>query len=204
MPMREHEAIINKVFRILCSYKPQPEALRDHLTQVLDGRFYPDRKILFERGSIVKDVLFVSDGYVACYGFSDAGDRQVLSIAAKNTIVSGKSFTTQTPSTFEWVCLPGTYLMAIGYEALQDTHARFPGTEELSRIVIAEAAERELLERLSLYKDAEMVVKNFYNSFKEFKIPGRMMLDVDIASYLLIGESTLRNVRGKLIKDGRW
>ncbi|MBB6130811.1 Crp/Fnr family transcriptional regulator [Mucilaginibacter lappiensis] len=202
--MRDHVTIINKIFKLLCSYKPQPEALREHLNKVLTGKFYPNRTVLFQKGDIVKEVQFISDGYIACYAFNNEMDAQVVNITAKNTMVFGKSFTGQFPSVFEWVCLPGTYLMSIDYEAVQDIYSRFPGTEELARIILADAIERELLDRLFLNQDAETVVSEFYQRFKEFKMPGRMMLDAEIASYLLIGESTLRNIRAKLIRQGRW
>ena len=202
--MRDHEAIINKIFKLLCGFKPQPEALREHLRGVLTGKFYPHRKVLFKSGTVVKDLLFVSDGFVVCYGFNDLGDGQVVGIAARNSIVFGRSFTTQSPSIFEWVCLPGTYLLSMDSETLLDTYARFPGTEELARIVLADAVEKELLTRISLNRDAELVVESFYHRFREFKFSGRMLVDADIASYLMIAESTLRNVRAKLSREGRF
>lgn len=51
-----------------------------------------------------------------------------------------------------------------------------------------------------LTRDAEKVVFDFYKDFPEFLPPGGLMIDADIASYLMIGVSTLRNVRAKLFR----
>jgi len=201
--MSKHEEIINRLFKILCSFKRQPLALRDYLDEHMTGKFYPDREVIYDRDSTVKEAIFVSDGYVACYGFDENGDRQVVSIHGKDTIIAGKSFMSQQPSAFEWVCLSGAYVLKISASHMEEVYARFEDAEELARLVMADGSEKELARLQLLKRDAETVVLDFYNNHPEFKVPGSLMIDADIASYLLISESTLRNTRAKLIRDGK-
>ncbi|EHQ26182.1 Crp/Fnr family transcriptional regulator [Mucilaginibacter paludis] len=202
--MRNHEEIIKRLFKLLCSYKIQPEALREFLQAVMTGRLYPEREILYEHNSTVTDAIFVSDGFVACYGFGENGDRQVAGIYGKDSIIASKSFTSEQPSAYEWVALPGAYLMKIGYNHMKTVYATFPDAEELARLVMADAADKDLQRVHLLKRDAESLVYEFYKKdFPEFYLPGGLMVDSDVASYLLISESTLRNTRAKLTKEDK-
>ncbi|TKC04223.1 Crp/Fnr family transcriptional regulator [Pedobacter frigoris] len=200
--MREHKEIIRKLFKILCSYKEQPLELEARLNEVMTGKFYPVREPLYEKDDTVTDALFVAVGYVVLYGFDALGDRQVLNIYVQDTIVAGKSFTEQKPSKFELVALAGAYVMKIGADHMTEVYADFSDAEELARLIMADMAEKDL-DRLHLLKrDAETVVLDFYTRFPEFFMDN-LMTDADIASYLLISESTLRNTRAKLIKEDK-
>jgi len=201
--MRNHEEIIKRLFKILCRYKEQPVALMEFLLKEMTGKYYPDRYSMYHKGDTVREAFYVSDGYVACLGFDDLGDKQVISIIGKDSIIAGKSFTAQEPSAYEWVCLPGVYVMRVSYVSMKEVYEKFPDAEELARLIMADISDKEL-ERLKLLKrDAETLVYTFYVNHREFLDNPGMMADRELCTYLLISESTLRNVRQKLFKDGK-
>jgi CRP-like cAMP-binding protein len=201
--IRDNEEIVKRLFKLLCSFKMQPQELYEYLRKTMSGRFYPNREILYRSGEIVKNAFYVSDGYVACYSYDDDFNRQVVGLYGKDSIVAGKSFMSQQASVFEWVALPGAYLMKISHRSMEEVYDSFPESEELARLIIAGMSEKQL-ERLTMLKaGAEAVVQNFYDQHPDFRVPGTMFTDADLASYLLIAESTLRNVRVKLAKEGK-
>ncbi|SDF12614.1 cAMP-binding domain of CRP or a regulatory subunit of cAMP-dependent protein kinases [Mucilaginibacter pineti] len=200
--MRDNDEIIRRLFKILCSYKEQPTALHDFLKVVMPAGLKPQREKLFEHNDIVTNAIFVSDGHVAVYGFDGQGDRQLLSLLGKDSIIAGKSFMEQSPSEFELVALPGAYLATISHDHMDYIYANFPDAEELARLIMA-ANQEKAEKRLHLLKrDAETVILDFYRTNPEF-LKTNLLLDIDLASYLLISEKTLRNVRMKLFRDGR-
>jgi CRP-like cAMP-binding protein len=201
--MRDHSVIVRRIFKILCAYKPQPEGLYERLLEVMTGQFYPSREVLFDRGEVVTDAIFVSSGYVARILYDEGSDPQVVNIFGEDDIIAGKSFTEQKPSSeFALVALPGTYLMRISAVDIMLVYEEFDSAEELARLVMADMSERELVRFRLLKRDSETVISAFYQDFPSF-LKESMMTDSDIASYLLISESTLRNVRAKLIRENR-
>ena len=199
----EYNECINELHRDLCSYKPQPLELREYLRLNMSRREFTERDFASRRNRTVKEALYVGRGYAAIYGSIADKDNQVLGIAKKGTIMAGFSFTSQEPSLYDLVGLQGSLLLGISAEHMGIIYDKFPSTQDLSRLIMA-AVNRKELERVRLLRrDADLVVLDFYKESPEFLPPGGLMTDADIASYLLISESTLRNVRAKLIKDGR-
>nr|WP_162988793.1 hypothetical protein [Pedobacter schmidteae] len=200
--MRKNDEVIRRLFKLLCGYKQQSPALREYLSDVMQAGMKIRRTVLVEHQSVMSNSIFVSDGYIAIYGFDAFGHRQVLSIIGKDSIIASKSFMEQSCSEFEYVALPGAYLATISFPHLTYIFEHFEGTEELARMIIANNAEREQKRLHSLRHDAETVILEFYNVYPEF-LKSNMMFDSDLASYLLISEKTLRNVRMKLFKEGK-
>jgi len=201
--MRDHSEIVRRIFKILCAYKPQPEGLYERLLEVMTGQFYPSREVLFDRGEVVTDAIFVSSGYVSRVLYDEGLEPQVVNIFREGDIIAGKSFTEQKPSPeVALVALPGTYIMRISAEAILGVYEEFDTSEELARLVMADMSEREPARLRLLKRDSETVILSFYQEFPTF-LKESMMTDSDVASYLLISESTLRNVRAKLIRENR-
>lgn len=200
--MNDQSELIRVLFKILCSYKKQPLALQDYLASVMTGKLYPVRELLYAYDRTVTDALFVADGYVVRYGFDKMGDKQVLNIFGKGSIVAGKSFMEQKPSRSELVALAGAYLMKVSAVHMYEVYQKFTDAEELARLIMADMYEKEQ-ERLHLLRrDADTVVLDFYTRFPEFLMEN-LLSDGDIASYLLIGESTFRGARMRLLRDGK-
>ena len=126
----------------------------------------------------------------------------MLGIQGSGRILLSKSFTRQSSSDLELVALAGTYLLLLSHSDVLQIFRRFDGTETVARIIMADYAEAEQLRLLLMKERAEKVILSFYREYPEF-LKGGLLLDIDIASYLLIGEQTLRNVRMKLIREGR-
>lgn len=197
--MENYDDIINSLYKRLCSYRPQPLELREYLREHMTSQRIGSRKMLYKKRRPVKEALYVAEGFVACYGNNELGTGQLLSLYPKGQIVAGFSFMSQEPAIHDLVALPGSYILGISYEHMKIIYQRFPSTEELARIIIA-ARSQEDMERLQQLKsDADTVVLEFYSAYPCF-LSGRLLPDADIAAYLLIGESTLRNTRAKLLK----
>ena len=69
--------------------------------------------------------------------------------------------------------------------------------------ILANREKKELERRMLLRQPAEKLVTGFYAAFPELSEPGKIIVDADIASYLMINESTLRVHRSKLPTGGR-
>lgn len=200
--MNEYDECVNELYKDLCRYKPQPLELREYLRDHMSWKDLAERDFLFRKNKSITEALYVGRGFVATYGSSAIGDNQVLSIAKKRAVLADFSFTSQQPSNYDLVGLSGSYVLGISFEHMGIIYERFPGTQDLSRLIMADANRKEM-ERVRLLKrDAEKVVYDFYREFPEFLPPGGLMIDADIASYLMISESTLRNVRAKIFRDG--
>ncbi|TCD28624.1 Crp/Fnr family transcriptional regulator [Pedobacter psychrodurus] len=200
--MMDNSEPVRRFFRFLSSYRNLPEELHGYLLDNMRGKFYPAREILFEHGDIVKDAVFIFSGYVCAYGFNEWGGRQLISIHPGGAFIAARSFLLQSPSDLELVALAGAYLILIGHKEVMEIFERFEGTRELAVGIIADFAEKEQMRLLLLSKEASAVVLEFYRSHPEILGSG-LLLDADLASYMLIGEQTLRNVRMKLIKQGK-
>ncbi|MBB5441309.1 hypothetical protein HDC92_005016 [Pedobacter sp. AK017] len=198
--MNEYDECVNKLYKDLCEYKPQPLELREYLRENMSNKELIDRDFLFRKNRPITDALYVGRGFVATYGSSALGDNQVLSIAKKHAILADFSFTAQEPSDYDLVGLAGSYVLGISFAHMGVIYEKFPSTQDLSRLIMADTNRKELERVRLLTRDAEKVVYDFYMEFPEFLPAGGLMIDADIASYLLIGESTLRNVRAKLFK----
>jgi len=201
--MKNNNEIVRRLFKILCSYKPQPEEFYGRLLEVMRGEFFASRQVLFERGEVVTDAIFVSDGYVVQLLCDEGRDPLVVNLFGADSIIAGKSFTEQKPSVeFSLVALPGAYLMRISAADLMEFYERFESTEELARLVMVDVAEKELIRLRQIKQDSESLVLAFYEEYPTF-LKESMMTDSEVASYLLISESTLRNVRARLIREGK-
>lgn len=200
--MKDNREPVRKLFAILCSYKIQPEALHLYLLETVRSRFFPAKDVLYDHQRVVRDAVFVYSGFLLIYGFDDLGDRQLLGIQGSGQILLSKSFTRQSSSDLELVALAGTYLLLMSHADVLQVFQRFSGTEAVARMIMADYAEAQQLRLLLLKERAEKVILSFYQDHPEF-LSGGLLLDLDIASYLLIGEQTLRNMRMKLIRQGR-
>jgi len=200
--MKDNGEAVRRFFRFLSSYKNLSEELHGYLLKTMKGKFCPGKEILFEHGDIFTDAVFVFSGYVGAYGFDEQGSRQLISIHSGGSLIVGRSFLLQSPSDLELVAMAGTYLLLIGHKEVMEVFERFEGTREMAVRIMADFAENGQMRLLLLRKEAGAVVLAFYRSHPELLGSG-LLMDADLASYLLIGEQTLRNVRMKLLKQGK-
>lgn len=196
--MNLYDASINELFIRLCTYKPQPLELREYLREFMSKRELVERETLFKKNQPVTEALYVASGFVCC-----SGHDVVLGLSGKGSILADYSFTSGQPSEYELTALPGAYVLGVSFEHMGVIYERFPSTEELARLVMADVTRMERERILSLKREAELVVLDFYLDYPEF-LKTDLMSDAEIASYLLIAESTLRNVRAKLIREEKF
>jgi CRP-like cAMP-binding protein len=196
--MNEYDECVNELYKDLCGYKVQPLELREYLRENMSVRDLSERDFLFRKKRPITDALYVGRGFVATYGSSTLGDNQLLSIAKKRSILADFSFTSQEPSDYDLVGLSGSYVLGISFAHMEIIYERFPSTQDLSRLIMADTNRKEMERVRLLTRGAEKVVYDFYKEFPEFLPAGGLMIDADVASNLMISESTLRNVRAKL------
>ena len=200
--MRDISEPVRKFFTMLCSYRSLTEEFHAFLLERMDARYFAHREILFDYQQVVSDAVFVSSGYLLVYGFNATGDRQLLAIYPAGSIYISKSFIHQLPSDLEKVVSKDSYMLSLSYQDLSIAFARFAETDSLVRLIIADYAHRQQQRMLLLKESAEQVIQDFYKAYPEFLRNG-LLVDADIASYLLIGDQTLRNVRMRLIREGK-
>jgi len=199
----KNNPIARRIFKKLCEYNLQDEELGDHLAKVMKGKFNAMRLSVFERFCTDSDVIYVSDGFLICIGFDERGDIFVLGVYGADTIIASLSFNNQLPSDLEWIALPGSYHMRISHTDMEQVYQDFPKTRKLARIILADAWQGELKRRIGLSRKSDLVVLDFYTRFPEFLANEELLTDTEIASYLLLGLSTFRGARAKLLNNGK-
>jgi CRP-like cAMP-binding protein len=196
--MKKHQPILNQLSKVLDSFKPQPQAYYDHLAEVMEPQYFPTDNVLYEQGDIVKYGYFLASGFAIAYYYNDQGERQVIRIYEKNEIIKGKSFIDQTPSAEYLMVCADSYMLSITSKAMEDIYDEFPSVAELSRLILANREIKELEHKQMLSLEALPMVEQFYKTYPGLAEPGKILVDADVSSYLLISERTLRACRAKL------
>lgn len=196
--MKKHQPILNQLFRVLDSFKPQPQTYYDHLAEVMQPQYFPDDQVLFERGDIVKRGYFLASGFAIAYYYNDQGERQIIRIYEKNDFMKGKSFIGQSASEEYLMICADSYVLGITHAEMEAIYARFPSVSELSRLILANREVKELEHKQMLSLEGLPMVEAFYKAYPGLVEPGKILVDADISSYLLISERTLRACRAKL------
>lgn len=171
------------------------------LAQTMKGRYFPEREVLFKRFHCDVDAVFISDGYVACYAFNEYDDAFMIGFYGKDTIIATRSFNAQQPSELEWVALAGTYVYKVSFDVMNELYDTLPTVEQLARIILADAVEREMKRIIGLRKKAFEVVKDFYEMHPEILKNREMLVFEDIANYLAMASETFRKARTRLLSE---
>jgi CRP-like cAMP-binding protein len=196
--MKKHQPILSQLFKELDSFKPQPQAYYDHLADIMEPQYFPDDRVLFEKGDIVKRGYFLASGFAIAYYYNDQGERQVIRIYEKNDFIKGKSFIDQNPSEEYLMICADSYVLSITHTEMEAIYVRFPSVSELSRLILANREAKELAHKQMLSLEGFPMVEQFYRTYPGLSEPGKILVDADISSYLLISERTLRACRAKL------
>ncbi|RKR80592.1 CRP-like cAMP-binding protein [Mucilaginibacter gracilis] len=200
--MKKHHPILNRLYKLYDTYKPQSAATYAYLDEVIGAKFYPEDEILYVPGEIIDQIFFLASGNMVAYNFTDSGDKQVLQIYRENEHVAGQSFTRQIPSTYYLMVCAGSYALHMTRNQLDDVYRKFPETQELGRIRLSMAEEKEVRHKQLLFLPGIQMVETFYKEYPELIEPGKVLRDRDIASYLLLAEGTLRDLRNRLLREG--
>ncbi|MHB8205894.1 Crp/Fnr family transcriptional regulator [Mucilaginibacter sp.] len=164
-------------------------------------RYFAKDEILHEQGQVIDKAYFLSSGFMIASYYNDKGDKQIISIYSNDEVISGKSFTGQTPGDYELRVCKDTYVLYLTYNEVKVIYERFPDTQEQAMVILASREKKELVRNRMLNQDAEKKVADFYATFPGLSEPGKIIIDADIASYLLISESSLRAHRAKLARE---
>jgi len=200
--MRDIREPVRRFYKLLCTYKNQPEELYAFLLENMRAVYFARREILYPYRSVISDAVFVSSGFLLAYGFNSRGHRQLLQVLPAGSILLSKSFIHQSPTSVEVIALADTYVIFLNHADWIFALRYFEDAELLAMLIISDYSQREQLRLLGLSEKADKVIQDFYSAYPEFLAHG-FLLDLDISSYLLIGEQTLRNVRMKLFREGR-
>lgn len=201
--MKKHQPVLLRLYKLLDSYKPQNAKTYTHLGHVLEGEFYPQDKVLYGPGEIIDQIFFLASGNMVAYSFTEAGEKQILQIYRENEHVAGQSFTRHVPTTYYLMVCAGSYALRMTRNQLNELYQKFPETQELGRIRLSLLEAKELRHKQLLFLPGIQMVEAFYKEYPELIEPGKVLRDRDIASYLLLAEGTLRDLRNRLIREGR-
>ncbi|SEM43526.1 Cyclic nucleotide-binding domain-containing protein [bacterium A37T11] len=195
MQEKKHQPVLNNLFKKLESIKKQDPGLYIRLTEIMQPGHYPMSAILFEQGEVINKALYVSSGFVLLYYIDLKGKKQVMRIYRPGSIIAGASFMLKMASPYYLQACKGSYLLSLTAGEMDAIYKDFAGTEELARLLVA-ARELEELERNTLLNQGGAdKVQEFYTVYPELRKPGEIVLDADIASYLHMSESRLREHR---------
>jgi hypothetical protein len=201
--MKKHNAILFKLFRLLDSFKPQKPGFYAYLEDTIVPEFYPDDKILYQYDEVVKKIFYLASGTVVAYNYADNGEKQILHIFRETDLITGQSFTRQTPGAYYLMVCAGSYMLHMTHKQLGLVYRKFPETEELARLILSSREEKEIRHRNILILPGIQMVEAFYNDYPELIEPGKVLRDREVASYLLLAESTLRGLRNELFRWGK-
>ncbi|HZY35952.1 MAG TPA: cyclic nucleotide-binding domain-containing protein [Mucilaginibacter sp.] len=198
-PTKKHQEILNRLYKTLDSYKKQSPAYYEYLGEIMKPQYFAKDEVLYEQGQVIKKAYFLSSGFMMANHYTEKeGDKHVVNIFSRDEIISGKSFTEQTPSDYELVACKGTYVLHLTYEEVNTIYSKFPDTQEQAMIILADKEKKELETKRMLGLERMDMVAEFYKRHPELLKAGKIIKDSDIASFLLIGQSTLRGLRAKL------
>jgi CRP-like cAMP-binding protein len=197
--MKKHQEILNRLYKTLDSYKKQSPAYYEYLGEIMKPQYFAKDEVLYEQGQVIKKAYFLSSGFMIANHYTEKeGDKHVINIFSRDEIISGKSFTEQTPSDYDLVACKGTYVLHLTYEEVNTIYSKFPDTQEQAMIILADKEKKELETKRMLGMDRMDMVAEFYKRYPELLKPGKIIKDRDIASFLMIGQSTLRALRNNL------
>lgn len=201
--MKNHQAVLLRLFKILEAYKPQKKELYEYLEEAYKAEYYPYDKILYEQGEVIKDIFFLASGTAVAYSYTDNGDKQLLHIYRENEFIAGQSFTHQTPSLYHLMVCADSFMLHMASTQLKILYEKFPVAEELARFRLSATEAKELRYKKMMILPGIQMVEAFYNEYPELLEPGKVLRDREVASYLLLAESTLRGLRNELLRLGR-
>lgn len=193
-------ALIYRFYTQISRYRPLNRGALPLLQEMVGGQYYASRGVLCPQGRCFRDLVYVSDGYLASYALDRCGDCELNGLYGPGAIVASRSFVAQRPSCCEWQVTAGTYLLKLDITQFQRLNDRFPELQTILSLLLSEQLEAEQRRALARNCPAAQLVRHFYQAHPAFRIPGRPLPDTDIATYLGIGESTLRRERNKLLK----
>jgi len=201
--MKKHQPVLEQLFKVVNSYLAQPPGYYQYLTEHLQPQFFAANTVQYEKGDIVKKAWFLSSGFGIAYIYHDSGERQVVRIYTAGALIGGKSFIEQTPSEEYLMACRGSYWMSLTHAQVDEIYILFPDVLEQSRLIMARREQEELEHKKLLGLAAMEKIENFYKLYPALLEPGKILKDADIASFLLLGKSTLRDIRAKLISEGK-
>lgn len=197
--MKKHQEVLNHLFKLLETVKPQPPELYERLAEIMQAEYLAYGGVLFAEGKVIDKAVYLSDGYVIGYCLNDDNEMQVVHFHGKGEIIAGVSFMEQIPSPYTLSALPGAYMLTLTFEEMEENYKLYPSTEELARLIISAREAHQVAFHRLLREGGMARVKYFYGRFPELlPSPGKLVKDADIASYLGISEKTLRYYRKRL------
>jgi CRP-like cAMP-binding protein len=203
--MKRHQEVLNKLFKLLDSVRKQPSELYEHLSEIMVPQFYPNREILFKEGQVINKAIYLSDGYIMGYCINTDNEKQVVHLYGPNEIIAGVSFMEQIPSVYNLEVLPGSYLLTLTFEQMQEVYKLFPSTEELARLIVASREKLQVEFHRLLSEHATVRLTHFYRRFPELLArPKLIVRDPEIASYLGLVGRTVRNSRKRMKNCGTY
>lgn len=170
------------------------------LSKVRLGKYLKGQYVV-QNGNVCRYESFVLKGCLKTFYIDNEGQEHIVQFALENWWTADLgSFLTQTPASYNVLCLENCELAQISFADLESLYAVIPKFERFFRIIIQKAyvaAQQRIVNNFSM--EAKERYLQFRKQYPEIdqRVPQYM-----IASYLGITKEFLSKIRHQLIQDG--
>lgn len=193
-PTQKKDGMIS-LLRYFRSIYPLPEALRDHLEDIVKEKKLKKKDFLLKTGQVCGNIYFVEEGLLRSFYEKEDRDISFAFMKEQDICVDLESFLTQEYSQRSIQALEDSTLSYITHDELQRIYREFDGFNMIGRVMTEECFIRYIQRLTSMWmqpseKRYEWLVQRSPELFQ--RVPAKYL-----ASYLGITESMLSMVRNK-------
>jgi CRP-like cAMP-binding protein len=189
----------NQFVNYFSSISPLSKEEAEGIAKSMQTRTFPKGSFLLKEGQISSNTYFILEGCVREYIVSDGEEKTTNFYTEDQWAVSLNSFSSQTPSKHNWICMEDTTVVVGDEQQAQELFKHFPRFETISRTIM-EAVFAEQKEALASYytESPEQRYKKLLQTRPELfqRVP-----QYQIASYLGVKPESLSRIRKRLAED---
>ena len=171
------------------------------LSKIRLGKYLKGQYVV-QNGNVCRYESFVLKGCLKTFYIDNEGQEHIVMFALENWWAADLgSFLTQTPASYDILCLENCELAQISFTDLEELYHSIPKLERFMRIIVQKAyvaSQQRIVNNFSLSaKDRYVQFRKQYPEIDQ-RVPQYM-----IASYLGMTKEFLSKVRHQLIQEGK-
>ena len=187
---------IDQAIAFLKTIFPIEKALEERLRSFLFVKVFSRRALLLEEGQVCSHVYFIVKGLVRIYSYRDNREFNSWILMENDLVVSPDSFFQRTPSVDYLQALEKTIVVGLSFEHLQQLYQEFHSFLWIGHILTG-GYYAENHKRTRSLIDATNEERYQYLLENHARLAQRVPF-IYLASYLVMSDSTLTRVKGKL------